>query len=136
MTATRGTRKEHVAAYKTILRRFIDQRPSGVRRKIAEVTGTHKSFISQLTNPSDATPLPVRHIDAIFAVCRLSTEERRTFLDEYRAAHPGHATTRHARQRHTRTLHVQVPMLEDEKRQQALESLVRDTVRRMCELIE
>ena len=56
--ASRGRRQERIAAYKTTLRRFIDQRPSGIRRKIAEVTGTHKSFISQITNPSDATPLP------------------------------------------------------------------------------
>ena len=132
----RNTRKEHVAAYKATLRRFIDQRPSGIRRKIAEVTGTHKSFISQLTNPSDATPLPARHIEAIFDVCRLSPEERQSFLDEYHSAHPGRAAPRHARQRHTRTLHLQVPMLRDEKRQEALESLIRDTVRRLCELVE
>ena len=78
--AGRGVRQERIAAYKTTLRRFIDQRPSGIRRKIAEVTGTHKSFISQITNPSDATPLPARHIDGIFAVCHLSPEEKQAFL--------------------------------------------------------
>ena len=81
MTAPRDRRQERIAAYKTTLRRFIDQRPSGIRRRIAEVTGTHKSFISQITNPSDATPLPARHIDTIFAVCHLSPEEQRTFLE-------------------------------------------------------
>ena len=139
-TATgRGNRQERIAAYKTTLRRFIDQRPSGIRRRIAEVTGTHKSFISQVTNPSDPTPLPARHIDTIFAVCHLSPEEQRTFLAQYHCAHPGppgHAELRNAPQRHTRTLHLRIPVIEDEKKQKALESLIRDTVRRLCDLVE
>ena len=142
MTAGRGKRQEHIAAYKTTLRRLIDQRPSGIRRKIAEVTGTHKSFISQITNPSDATPLPARHIDTIFAVCHLSPEEQQAFLKEYHSAHSvhpghaGHAEPRDAPQRHTRTLHLQVPVMQNERKQKALESLIRDTVRRLCELVE
>ena len=136
MATTHGTRKERIAAYKTTLRRFIDQRPSGIRRKIAEVTGTHKSFISQITNPSDTTPLPARHIDTIFAVCHLSPEEQRAFLEEYHSAHPGHATLGNAPQRHTRTLHLQVPVMKDEKKQKALESLIRDTIRRLYDLVE
>ena len=136
VAVTRGTRKERIAAYKTTLRRLIDQRPSGIRRKIAEVTGTHKSFISQITNPSDATPLPARHIDTIFAVCHLSPEEQRAFLAEYHSAHPGHAEVWDVPQRHTRTLHIQIPIIEDEKKQKALESLIRDTVRRLCDLVE
>ena len=139
MTAPRDRRQERIATYKATLRRFIDQRPSGIRRKIAEVTGTHKSFISQITNPSDATPLPARHIDAIFAVCHLSPEEQRTFLAQYHCAHPGPSENtglRHAPQRPTRTLHIQVPVIEDEKKQKALESLIRDTARRLCELVE
>ena len=130
------TRKERIAAYKATLRRFIDQRPSGIRRKIAEVTGTHKSFISQITNPADATPLPARHIDTIFAVCHLSPEEQRVFLAEYHSAHPGHAARRKAPRRHTLTLHLQVPVMRDERKQKALESLIRDTVRRLCDLVE
>ena len=136
-TATaRDARKERIAAYKTTLRRLIDRRPSGVRRKIAEVTGTHKSFISQVTNPADATPLPARHLEAIFAVCHLSPEEQQGFLEEYHAAHPGHAEFRHAPARPTRTVHLQVPVIGDAKKQKALEALIRDTVRRMCDLIE
>ena len=130
------TRKERIAAYKATLRRFIDQRPSGIRRKIAEVTGTHKSFISQITNPSDGTPLPARHIDTIFAVCHLSPEEQRAFLAEYRSAHPGQTARRESPPRHTRTMHLQVPVLRDQTKQKALESLIRDTARRLCDLVE
>ena len=137
MAATRDERQQRIAAYKMTLRRYIDQRPSGIRRKIAEVTGTHKSFISQITNPSDTTPLPARHIETIFAVCHLSPAERRAFLKEYHSAHPGQAELRKAPPwRHTRTLHLQVPVIEDERKQKALESLIRDTVRRLCDLVE
>ena len=139
MAPGRGNRLERIAAYKTTLRQLLDQRPSGIRRRIAEVTGTHKSFISQVTNPSDPTPLPARHIDTIFAVCHLSPEEQRTFLEQYRCAHPGprgHAELGKAPQRHTRTLHLRIPVIEDEKKQKALESLIRDTVRRICDLVE
>lgn len=139
MTVGRGSKQERIAAYKSTLRRLIDQRPSGIRRRIAEVTGTHKSFISQVTNPSDPTPLPARHIDTIFTVCHLSPEEQRTFLEQYHIAHPGppgHAELRNAQQRHTRTLHLRIPVVEDVKKQKALESLIRDTVRRLCDLVE
>ena len=136
MAAPRDKRQERIAVYKTTLRRFIDQRPSGIRRKIAEVTGTHKSFISQITNPADTTPLPARHIDSIFAVCHLSPEEKQAFLKEYHSAHPGHTELRKAPRRHTRTLHLQVPVIEDQRKQKALESLIRDTVRRLCDLVE
>ena len=139
MADGRGGRQARIAAYKATLRRFIDQRPSGIRRRIAEVTGTHKSFISQLTNPSDPTPLPARHIETIFAVCHLSPEEQRAFLEQYHCAHPGpsgHAALGNTPQRHTRTLHLRIPVIEDEKKQKALESLIRDTVRRLCELVE
>ena len=139
MAVARNRRQERIAAYKTTLRQLIDQRPSGIRRRIAEVTGTHKSFISQITNPSDATPVPARHIATIFAVCHLSPEEQRTFLEQYRCAHPGPPETtglRNTPQRPTRTLHIQVPIIADEKKQKALESLIRDTARRLCDLVE
>ncbi len=134
VSATRS-RHELIAAYKASLRRFIDQRPSGIRLKIAEVTGTHKSFISQITNPADPTPLPARHIDAIFEVCHLSPDEQTAFLADYNAAHPEHAALERTPHRHMRTLHVQVPVLDDEKKQKALESLIRDTARRVSELM-
>jgi len=139
VTTARNGRQERIAVYKTTLRRFIDQRPSGIRRRIAEVTGTHKSFISQITNPADTTPLPARHIDTIFAVCHLSPEEQRTFLAQYHRAHPGpreHAARRDSPRRHTRILHLRIPVIGDEKKQKALESLIRDTVRRLCVLVE
>ena len=136
MASAPPTRQELIASYKLTLRQFIDRRPSGIRQKIAEVTGTHKSFISQITNPADGTPLPARHIDAIFEVCHLSQEERSTFLEQYRSAHAEHARVGHRPRRHMRTLHIQIPVLEDSRKQEALESIIRDTVRRLCSLMD
>ncbi len=136
MAAARKSRQHRLAEYKSVLRQFIDTRPSGIRQKIAEATGTHKSFISQITNPSDPTPLPARHIDAIFEVCHLSPEEQSQFLDRYHAAHPEVAEERHEQPRQMRTLHIRVPVLDDERKQAEMEALVRDTVRRLYRLIE
>jgi hypothetical protein len=132
----RRTRHELIEAYKTVLKDCIDQRPSGMRRRIAEVLGTHKSFISQITNPSDPTPIPSRHLDTIFDVCHLSPPERERFLEAYREAHPAELGTDEDSRRHYRTLHIQVPVLRDPSKQRALEALLREIVRRIGDLLE
>lgn len=80
---------ELVAAYKTLLRDYLARRPSGARQRIAKVMGTHKSFVSQVTNPSYRVPLPAQHVQTIIDVCHFSPEERSAFLAAYRRAHPG-----------------------------------------------
>jgi hypothetical protein len=75
-------------AYKVLLRELIDRRPSGTRQRIAEAIGTHKSFISQVTNPAYRVPLPAQHIPTLFRVCHFSPEERQAFLALYARAHP------------------------------------------------
>ena len=134
MTAGQPSRHELIAAYKEILRNCIDQRPSGLRQKIAQVLGTHKSFISQITNPNDSTPIPARHLDAIIDVCHLSPPEQEWFLEAYGSAHPNQPAINQSGP-HYKTLHVQVPVLADSGKQRALEMLVRDTVQRICRLV-
>ena len=73
-----------IAEYKALLRRYIDRRPSGTRQKLAEAFGTHKSFISQITNPTYRVPLPAQHIPALFRVCHLNAEEQRAFSTSMR----------------------------------------------------
>ncbi len=80
-----------VAAYKAELRSIIERRPSGTRQKLAEAFGTHKSFISQITNPAYRVPLPAQHIPAFLRVCRLSEQEQQRFLSLYAEAHPAQA---------------------------------------------
>ena len=77
-----------VVAYKALLRDLIDRRPSGTRQRIAHALGKHKSFVSQITNPSYPVPVPAKHLSAIFEICHFSPEERRAFLQAYGAAHP------------------------------------------------
>ena len=38
-------------------------------------------------------PLPGQHIETIFRICHFSTQEKRDFLEAYRAAHPGQGVT-------------------------------------------
>ena len=133
MTTQPVSRQQRIAAYKTILRELIEQRPSGLRQKIAEVIDTHKSFVSLLTNPNDPTPLPARHVETIIDVCHLAPTERDRFLQAYRTAHPsqGELADKH---HHYKTLHIQIPVLTDSKQQQALEDYSRDNVHRLSRL--
>ncbi|MEQ8347915.1 MAG: hypothetical protein RIB84_02275 [Sneathiellaceae bacterium] len=77
-----------VAAYKSLLRDLIDRRPSGTRGRIALALGKHKSFVSQITNPAYAVPVPAKHLPLIFELGHFSPEERRRFIAAYRKAHP------------------------------------------------
>jgi len=130
-----ASKHDLIAAYKGILRDIIDQRPSGMRQKIAQMLGTHKSFISQISNPSDPTPIPSRHLEAIVDVCHFSPAEKQRFLEAYAAAHPESLPAIHGEQRHYKTLHIQIPVLADPHRQRAVEQFIRDTVRRLCTLL-
>ena len=51
-----------VAAYKAVLKRIIDTRPSGTRHRLAIALGKNRSFISQIANPVYAVPIPVQHL--------------------------------------------------------------------------
>jgi len=86
-------------------------------------------------NEARPTPLPARHIDAIADVCHLSPEEVRRLLAAYRKAHPEQDQEAGGHHRHYRTLHIQIPVLDDPVRQQRLEALIKDNVRRLCDLL-
>jgi hypothetical protein len=127
-------RQELVAAYKTILRSYIDMRPSGIRQRLADVLGTHKSFVSLITNPADPTPIPARHLSAIAEVCHLSEREREAFLAAYAAAHPEHSRRLGllAGEPHpTKIMHIEVPHLAEPSRQHEMEELIRDFAHRL-----
>lgn len=84
----KGSDLQAAQSYKSMLRDLIDRRPSGTRQRLAEAFRTHKSFVSQVLSPSSRVPLPAQHIPALFEVCHLSADERATFLQLYRRAHP------------------------------------------------
>lgn len=126
-----------VADYKRLLQGYIDRRPSGMRLKIAEAIGKHKSFVSQITNPAYPVPVPAPHLEAIFKICHFSPEERRTFLKAYGAAHPIQSkglkqpTKRGAAKR---SLEIPLPAFDDPALQEEVERLIRDFAERVIEL--
>ncbi len=128
------SKEELVAAYKGLLQSYIDLRPSGLRLKIADAIGKHKSFVSQIANPNYPVPVPGRHVGTIMDICHFSPEERETFLAAYRAAHPNQSRKvkpagRGAAGHHT--LHVEVPNFGDARIQHEVEDAIRDVARRI-----
>lgn len=124
---------EGVAAYKGVLAAVIDRRPSGTRQRLAVALGKNRSFISQITNPAYATPIPASHINIIFEQCHFTAAERRQFLDLYHAAHPGRLALA-AEKGKSRPLTLQLPELGDDARNEELLALVSTFVRELAQL--
>lgn len=124
-----------IAAYKRLLKTFLERRPSGTRQRIAAALGTHKSFVSQITNPNYRVPLPAQHVAAIMKICHFSPEEERAFLGAYRTAHPSQAL---AAEQDLRTEHhvlrIEVPHFRDPKRQEAVHDTIREMAARIIAL--
>ncbi|MHB8268883.1 hypothetical protein [Bradyrhizobium sp.] len=125
----------NVADYKAILRRVLDNRPSGTRLKLAAALGKNRSFVTQITNPAYLVPIPAKHVAIIFDVCHLSGAERAAFLEAYGRAHPGRLRTPF-RETRTRTITVTVPDLGDDKKNRSLEQLVVDFAARLARYAE
>ena len=125
----------NVADYKLILRRALDNRPSGTRLKLAAALGKNRSFVSQITNPAYLVPIPAKHLAIIFEVCHLSGAERAAFLEAYGRAHPGRLRGAH-REARTRVVTVTVPDLGDDKKNRALEQLIVDFAAQLARYAE
>jgi hypothetical protein len=80
--------KEAVARYKAVLRDILDSRPSGTRQRLADAMGKNRSFITQITNPAYAVPIPMQHLPVVLEICHISGSEREHFLSAYHTAHP------------------------------------------------
>ena len=126
-----------VAEYKTLLRRYLERRPSGTRQKLAEAFGTHKSFISQVTNPAYRVPLPAQHIPAMFRVCHLSEEEQQGFLRVYGRAHPAQsAAIEELASIETDVLRIPLPHSMDEERRRQVRHLIQEFAERVIALVQ
>ena len=130
-----GPGDSNVADYKVILRRVLDNRPSGTRLKLAAALGKNRSFVTQITNPAYLVPIPAKHLSIIFEVCHLSGAERAVFLEAYGRAHPGRLLAPY-REARTRAITVTVPDLGDEKKNRALEQLVVDFAAQLARYAE
>ncbi len=125
---------DSVARYKGILQKIIETRPSGTRQRLASTLGKNRSFISQITSPSYATPIPPRHLETIFEICHFSPEERQRFLDAYGEAHRRRLPTAGKTQR-LRPHTVHLPDLGDDARNRDLDRTVGDFVQKLTRLI-
>lgn len=126
-----------IKKYKTLLRQYIDRRPSGTRQRLAKAFGTHKSFISQIINPAYRVPLPAQHIPALFRVCHLNPEEQRSFLEAYAEAHPGQfAALEELASLEEDVLRIPLPKFSDPKMRQQVEQLVRGYAERVIAILQ
>jgi hypothetical protein len=125
---------EAVVRYKTILQKVIETRPSGTRQRLAGALGKNRSFISQITNPGYATPIPARHIETIFEICHFSPEERQRFLEAYTAVHPRRLPAAQDGLR-LRPHTVYLPDLGEEARNRDLDRMVGEFIQRLTRLI-
>ncbi len=131
----RASRDDGVAAYKRLLQTYIDRRPSGTRLKIANALGKHKSFVSQITSPSYAVPVPEAHVGTIMTICHFSPEESAAFLAAYAAAHPERPQSpRSGQGAPYRKLHIPVPLFADPHTQHEVEKLIRSFAQRVIRL--
>ena len=126
---------EAVARYKTVLQRVLDTRPSGTRQRLAGALGKNRSFVSQIANPTYATPIPAVHLETIFEICHFSPEDRRQFLDAYGEAHPRRLPAApHNRRLRPHTIYL--PDLGEDTRNQELDRVIGDFVQRITRLID
>ncbi len=126
---------DQVVEYKTILKRVLDNRPSGTRQRLAKALGKNRSFISQIANPAYPVPIPVQHLETMFELCHFSQDDRREFLAAYRRAHPRRFALVHAIPR-TRIVSLAVPDLGDAKRNRAVDAMIADLVRRLRKFVD
>lgn len=127
------TPEEAIRAYKSVLSAVIDQRPSGTRQRLADALGKHRSFITQICGPAYPTPIPAKHLPAIFAVCHFGPGERDAFLAAYQVAHPGKAASAQGFRR-MRHLSLTVPDLGDDDQNAALDRAVNDFIQKITSI--
>ncbi len=124
-----------IAEYKRILQRVLENRPSGTRQRLATALGTNRSFVSQMTNPAYAMPIPLQHLEAIFEVCHFSHFDRTAFHEAYARAHPDRHDDAGAAAK-TRAISVTVADLGDARRNRALDEMVAAFARQISRFAE
>lgn len=124
-----------VAEYKRILAGVLENRPSGTRQRLALALGKNRSFVSQIVNEVYPVPIPAKHLDTIFEVCRFPEKERLAFLDAYSRAHPGRIEHHNsAKDQRLRPITVYVRDLGDPRRNREVDKLVADFAGRIAKL--
>lgn len=134
MAADATSTADPVAHYKALLRSFIDRRPSGLRGRVARALGKHKSFVTQITSPAYAAPIPATDVRIILDTCHLSREERAEFLAAYRQAHPGRGERIAGATRPKMELRIALPSFRNPATARHVEALIVDFAERVVRL--
>ena len=129
----RESKSDYVEAYKTILRKILDQRPSGTRQRLATALGKNRSFVSQISQPTYPAPIPAAHLEAIFEICHFSAADRRLFLDAFTHAHPNRLKNMRSGPA-SRTIRLEVSDLGSPERNREFDELLRETARRLARI--
>jgi hypothetical protein len=131
----RDVKAANVAAYKTILRNILEERPSGTRQRLATALGKNRSFISQMCNPVYRAPIPAPHLEIIFEICHFPPAQKRQFLESFERAHPNRS--REPRENSSlRSLKLEVYDFGDARKNRAFDELMREAMRRLAQVIE
>ena len=123
--------EDAIRDYKTLLGALIDRRPSGTRQRLADALGKNRSFVTQITSASYATPLPARHLATIFSVCHMGSTEQQQFLDAYNKAHPGRLK-RAGHGKRLRHLSILAPDFGDEEQNRQFDQAITEFAHRMA----
>lgn len=135
-TEDNGEPLKPVAEYKRYLQGCIDRRPSGLRQKLATALGKHKSFVSQITNPNYAVPIPAGDLHVIFEICHLSPEERSRFLALYEQAHPNRAARARPPLSQPHELRIVLPEFRSEEVARQVEKTIADLASRVIRMAQ
>jgi hypothetical protein len=124
-----------VAEYKRIFKEVLDNRPSGMRLRLAHAMGKNRSFVSQISNPAYPVPIPVQHLNMIFDVCHFPPPTKAAFLHAYARAHPRRVGQLDEIPR-DRTMMLHLPDLGNAKRNGQLEALMQEFARRLAAILQ
>jgi hypothetical protein len=130
----RGAKATYVETYKTILRNILDQRPSGTRQRLATALGKNRSFVSHISNPAYAVPIPAPHLEIIFEICHFPPTEKRAFLQAFMHAHPNRLKQVRSGPS-LRILKLEVFDFGNANKNREFDEFVRETARRILRLI-
>jgi hypothetical protein len=132
--ATSEAEASPVQTYKRLLRDVLDRRPSGTRQRLAHALERNRSFVTQITNPAYAVPIPAPHVATIFEICHFSALERAAFLDAYRRAHPRNLVALSARPR-GRHAHLLLPDFGSDEKNTAFDEVLEHFLSGVARLI-
>lgn len=124
-----------VAEYKRIFKEVLDNRPSGMRIRLAHAMGKNRSFVSQISNPAYPVPIPIQHLNTIFDVCHFPPPTKASFLRVYARAHP-RRMGRLTEIPRERTIMLHLPDLGSSKQNGQLDALMQEFGRRLIAILQ